>query len=342
MKKVLSVLLVIIMLFTMVPASVFAAEATSVKLVSFMRGDVTDLRSSELLEVQVEGYKGNPRELTYKWTSSLGTYLYIYNSHNMYGINNTYGEYEIYNSNKKIYRSSNVEEDRAGDNTLSLKGFMWASVYGAYTYNGGSASNALKGEVKVEVFDKNGKSLGSDSFSSFKAHNLDSDLDNVVIGLFVGDRKNVLDLLGESGIVHITCDESKVSSAKILEGNEHIVIEPEKKDYNTYNYYITGVKAGNNSTNGDAQLEINIKKTSCKFHYNTSGTAQPIVYVFKKPKTANMKSSDDPKPEPYVYITSGDDSIEDPANEVTFSLYEGDDVKIISFEYDQPIENTYK
>lgn len=101
MKKVLSVLLVIIMLFTMVPASVFAAEATSVKLVSFMRGDVTDLRSSELLEVQVEGYKGNPRELTYKWTSSLGTYLYIYNSHNMYGINNTYGEYEIYNSNKK-------------------------------------------------------------------------------------------------------------------------------------------------------------------------------------------------------------------------------------------------
>ena len=69
------------MLFTMVPASVFAAEATTVKLVSFMRGDVDDLRSSELLEVQVEGYEGNPRELTYKWTSSLGTYLYIYNSH---------------------------------------------------------------------------------------------------------------------------------------------------------------------------------------------------------------------------------------------------------------------
>ena len=66
MKKVLSVLLTIIMLFTMVPATVFAADETSVKLVSFMRGDVNDLRSSELLEVQVEGYDGNPRELTYK------------------------------------------------------------------------------------------------------------------------------------------------------------------------------------------------------------------------------------------------------------------------------------
>ena len=169
MKKVLSILLAAVMLFTMIPANVFAAEGTTVKLVSFMRGDVDDLRSSELLEVQVEGYEGNPRELTYKWTSSLGTYLYIYNSHNMYGINNTYGEMEIYNTDKNIKRNSNVEEDRSGDKTLTEEGFMWASVYGAYTYNGGS-SDALKGTVTVEVFDKNGKSLGSDSFSSFKAH----------------------------------------------------------------------------------------------------------------------------------------------------------------------------
>ena len=60
------------------------------------------------------------------------------------------------------------------------------------------------------------------------------------------------------------------------------------------------------------------------------------------PNYQNMKSSDDPKPEPYVYITSGDHNIEDPANEVFFDIYEGDDVKIISFEYDEPIENTYK
>ena len=60
------------------------------------------------------------------------------------------------------------------------------------------------------------------------------------------------------------------------------------------------------------------------------------------PNYPNMKSSDDPKPEPYVYITSGNEDIEDPANEVSFSLYEGYDVKIISFEYDPPVENIYR
>ena len=65
-------------------------------------------------------------------------------------------------------------------------------------------------------------------------------------------------------------------------------------------------------------------------------------FFMSDPNYQNMKNSDDPKPEPYVYITSGDPAIEDPANEVTFDLYEGDDVKIISFEYDEPIENEYK
>lgn len=50
----------------------------------------------------------------------------------------------------------------------------------------------------------------------------------------------------------------------------------------------------------------------------------------------------DIKPEPYLYITSGDQSIEDPTNEIFFDYYTGDDVKIISFEYDEPIENEYK
>ena len=65
-------------------------------------------------------------------------------------------------------------------------------------------------------------------------------------------------------------------------------------------------------------------------------------FFMSDPNYQNMKNSDDPKPEPYVYITSGDPSIEDPANEVTYALYEGDDVKIVSFEYDAPIENIYK
>ena len=286
-KKLLSAFLAALMLFTMIPWSASAAEVTpTVEIVSFMRGAVNDLRSSELLEARVTGYDGNPRELTYKWTSSLGTYLYIYNSHNMYGINNTYGEYEIFNTGKNISRSSNVEEDRAGDKTLTKQGFMWAAVYGAY-----SKSNALSGTVTVEVFDKNGKSLGSDSFSGFKAHNLDADLDNVVIGLFEGERVNALDLLGRSGVVHITCTESKVSSAVITSGGEHVSIETVSQGYNNNNYFVEGVKAGESQTEGDAKLKIEVKKGNCKFHLNKSGSAEPIVFVFKKPKKSTTTTT---------------------------------------------------
>lgn len=47
-------------------------------------------------------------------------------------------------------------------------------------------------------------------------------------------------------------------------------------------------------------------------------------------------------PEPYIYVTSGDPSIEDLTNGFFFEIYEGDDIKIISFEYDPPIENKYR
>lgn len=46
-------------------------------------------------------------------------------------------------------------------------------------------------------------------------------------------------------------------------------------------------------------------------------------------------------PEPYIYITSGDPTVEDPANGLYFEIYKDDDIKIISFEYDPPLENKY-
>ena len=290
MKKVLSILLTIIMLFTMIPANVFAADGITVKIVSFMRGDVDDLRSSELLEVQVEGYDGNPRELTYKWTSSLGTYLYVYNSHNMYGINNTDGEREIYNSAKKINKKnmtgSTSMAGRTYDKTFKEVGFAWASVYGADIETG-----QLNGTVTVEVFDKSGKSLGTGSYTNFKDHNLDKDLDNVVIGLFEGDRMDARDLLGQSGVVHITCSASIVSSAVVENGSEYIEVEKVEVDRNTNEYYVKGIKAGTNEKSGDAKLSISIKKEYCKFHAYTSGNAEPVVYVFKKPKTSTTTTT---------------------------------------------------
>ena len=65
-------------------------------------------------------------------------------------------------------------------------------------------------------------------------------------------------------------------------------------------------------------------------------------FFMSDPQYEMIVSSEQTKPEPYVYITSGDPSTEEPSNVVSFDLYEGDDVKIISFEYDEPIENIYK
>ena len=45
-------------------------------------------------------------------------------------------------------------------------------------------------------------------------------------------------------------------------------------------------------------------------------------------------------PDPCIYITIFDPNVEDP-EEFYYEVYEGDDIKIISFEYDPPIENTY-
>ena len=189
-KKIISLILSLLMIFSSV--SVVSAAATdnvSVKIVSFMRGEQTDLRSSELLEARVEGYKGNTRELTYKWSTTLGTYLYVYNSHNMYGINNTEGEVEVYDSSK-LSALGNMG-DRSYKNSFSGVGFAWAAVYGANL-----SGTSLSGTVTVAVYDKDGTMLCSDSHTGkysnrkntgFVTYSLDKDMDNVVLGLFEGD-----------------------------------------------------------------------------------------------------------------------------------------------------------
>ena len=90
----------------------------------------------------------------------------------------------------------------------------------------------------------------------------------------------------------------------------------------------------------DDSIDYEIKKTddgTIKINLDISSQ-----FFMSDPFYKLSGNTDDPKPEPYIYITAGDPSIEDPANEMFFSLYEGDDVKIISFEYDAPIENIYR
>lgn len=60
-------------------------------------------------------------------------------------------------------------------------------------------------------------------------------------------------------------------------------------------------------------------------------------YFMSDPFYKSNINADEPKPEPYLYITEVESELE-----YKFNYYEGDDVKIISYEYDPPIENTYK
>ena len=306
-KKSLSLLLVVCMLFSafcaeltvFAQAAVTAKATPTVEIVSFMRGVPKDgnLRSSELLEARLTGYDGNVRELTYKWENTLGTYLYVYNSHNMYYIDGTDGEVEIYNS--KVPASNNMT-GRTYKDSFKGQGYCWAAIYGSNTTGTGgniSNQNAYNGTIKVTVYDKDGNEIATDehtgevtssgflwwqtyTYSGIVDHNLQDDMDNVTIGMFVGDTRNVKDLLGESAIVHITCVESDVTDGKIVsDGN---LIELTKDG----DYYITGKKAGSSTdASGDAQVQLTITKNQCKFHEEVSGTATTTVYVFEKPTT---------------------------------------------------------
>ncbi|MBQ8503500.1 MAG: InlB B-repeat-containing protein [Clostridia bacterium] len=302
-KKVLAFLLALMCLLTSIPFSVGAEEVNNsgvdVEIVSFMRGAQEDLRASELLEARVTGYSDNVQNLTYKWTNGLGTYLYVYNSHNMYYINNTDGEIEIYNSN---IPASNNMAGRTYNTSYKEKGFCWAAVYGSFTSGtGGSidSDKAFVGTITVEVYD--GETLLARDTHTGKrelvrsgwrwyyqntgivASSLSTDMDDVTIGMFEGDTRNVKDLLGESAILHITCVESTVQNGEVVSGDDNIVLTKDG------DYYITAKtlqQEGSTGPEGDAKVTLTIRKNTCKFHENTTATATTTVYIFKKPTTS--------------------------------------------------------
>ena len=159
-KKVISLILSLLMIFSSASVALAAdaqADDISVEIVSFMRGSQKDYRSSELLEARVSGYEGNVRELTYKWYNTISTYLYVYNSHNMYYIRNTPGEVEVYNS-KKVLPTPDMEGRYYAD-SFTGTGYAWAAVHANSLYD----TSSLVGTVTVEVYDKDGNFLCSDS-----------------------------------------------------------------------------------------------------------------------------------------------------------------------------------
>lgn len=285
MKKIfrrsVNLLLVLSMLVTVMSGLCFtthAAQAT-VEIVSFVGKNSDNLRSSELLEVQITGYEGNISDLTFTWDNQLGTYLYIYNSSNMYNIKDTAGEIELYGKSVNYEwdwdKFAFIEIEVPGE-SVSVKGYAWASVYGANLSN-----DSLKGSISVTVTDPKGNVIGSASYDKgFLNPSLNSDLKDTNYGVFEGETINIKDMLGRSSIVHIDCTACKVSSAETTSGNVTLV---KKEDGN---YYVTG------NTSGVAEIKLSLRKENCKFHQNSGEqTIENKVYVFKMPNVSTTTTT---------------------------------------------------
>jgi len=322
LKQCLSFLLVLALLIPLAPqlptpaaAEVSAQAAITVDIVSFMRQNNTDLRVSELLQARVTGYEGNVAQLTYKWTNDLGkdggwfgwgragTYLYVFNTHNMYTVQGTDGEQEIYNSSRGVSASANMS-GRTSNKTFSGEGFAYAAVYGANV----SSDDYNQGSITVEVYDGD-TLIGTATHSGFVESSLDADLEDAVFGVFVGETISVKDLLGESAIVHVPCVASNVSYAQIITGGDCISVSGTTPDY-----YVTGLKKGT------ASITITLEKENCKFHQYTTGSAGPTVHVFQKPTvtpglTTLTLTELDPD---CTYYIAGDQGVLMPNNTVVF------------------------
>ncbi len=283
-KKVRRCISILLMLTTLsgiflpVIAAAEENEGSSVEIVSFLRNDSSNLRSSELLMAKVNGYDGSVNELSYKWSSNLGTYLYVYNTHDMSVPQNTEGEYEIYNSEKRVSRSQNAEF--AADGTFTGIGYSYASVYGANI-----TEKSLQGGITVEVTDANGDLVGQCTYSeAFEMPNLGDDIRNTAFGVFEGESFEIKDLLAKSAIVHISCTACEISSGKVTEGDEYITLNSTQNSKNK-DYTINGIKKG------IAVIEIGVKKSNCKFHKGQEAVATTTVNVFKKPITETTSTT---------------------------------------------------
>ena len=260
-----------------VPSAVLALDGANptVEIVGFMRGDSKDLHSSELLMAKVSNYDGNPQELTYEWKNKLGTYLYVFDKHDMAVVRGTKSEIEIYNLDKGLFASDNMS-GRSYNRSYSHKGFAYVAVYGASVN-----AEKLKGGISVTVKDSDGNIIATASYDDdFKNYDLSKDMANAVFGVFEGESVDILNLLGQSSVVHVVCPACYVSQGTIISGSDCISLSKSESGYS-----ITGLKAG------EGVIKINLQKKNCKFHKNSENSSTTTVIVFKKPNTSTTATT---------------------------------------------------
>ncbi len=260
-----------------VPSAVLALENSqpNVEIIGFMRGESTDLRSSELLMAKLNNYDGNADKLIYEWKSNLGTYLYVFNTHDMAVVRGTDSEIEIYNFDKDITGSKNMY-GRSYNKKYSEIGFAYAAVYGASL-----GEDSLKGGISVTVKDLQGNVIATTKYDKeFKPYDLSKDMANAVFGVFEGESVDILNLLGQSSVTHVVCPACYVSQGKIISGDDCISLESSDNGY-----CIKGLKAG------EGRISITLEKSNCKFHNNSSNSSTTTVKVFKKPDTSTTATT---------------------------------------------------
>ena len=297
--------------FCMVFLTVFcvasAVQAAEVTIVSYATGESGTLRSSQLLEAKVAGYDGDLTQLKYTWENDLRTYLYIYNSPNMYGIKGTVGEIEIpYHNN-------------SGNNEVNPidygNGYRWAAVFGDDLSN-----NSLWGYIKVVVTAPDGSLIGeathkngSGKKDGFNKPDLKADLTAVNYAVFEGETISMKGMISRGSIVHADCVSTTIENASRKSGAESITLV---KAEGESDYNVTGVKKGVGS------LSFTVNKDICKFHSEKTSTVTSNVVVIKKPEisthlTTLTLSNLDADCE---YFVGGKKGLVDPAtNTITFT-----------------------
>ena len=145
--------------------------------------------------------------------------------------------------------------------------------------NSGSGSSSttpqFSGEITVQVTLPNGQVI-SDSCNQFDYPSLEADLKTVALGLFIGESKTMLELLGESAIVHITCDYCSVSNIDLDDPNGVVELR---------NSTVTGKNMG------EAGLSMVVGKQECTVHNGQSASLETKIFVFKKPKTSTTTTT---------------------------------------------------
>lgn len=96
-------------------------------------------------------------------------------------------------------------------NSTTGTGRQWAALKKSSSVNTGSIS------VRVSGF--SGSTYIEDTYTRFAASCLSEDLRYIALGIFVGESVTILDMLGQSGLVHINCHSCSVSNVQLSEND---------------------------------------------------------------------------------------------------------------------------